>query len=163
MKFVSVKSGASEESILSALKSSDKVNERVKFDEKQGRPVMKLKERGKALYMSCEMVGGPTKDNGFLIGSFFLGRLTRKGDECRLRGILLTAPIYHLALLAFCAYFAVQAFIVGGIPIVPIIVAAFSLLVFKDEFKKQGIIKRFILRAVRYAEHSSDASNNELG
>ena len=154
MKFVSIRSGASRESIIGALRSSDKVNERVKFDERLGKPVMKLKERKRTLFMTCEMIGGPSKDNGFLIGSFFLGGIKEKNGENHLYGILLTAPLYHLALIAFCVYFIIQSFIIGGITLVPVLLSLFSLLLFKDEFKKQGIMKRFVLRAVRYAEAS---------
>lgn len=152
MKFVSLKSAAARDNIIYALGNSEKVNEHVRFDDKRGRPVMKLKKRGKTLFMSCEMIGGPSKDNGFLVGTFFLGRLSERGGECRIRGVLMTAPIYHLALIAFCVYFIIQSFVVGGITLVPVILSLFSLFLFKDEFRKQGIIKRFIYRAVRYAE-----------
>lgn len=155
MKFVNLRTTASRESIVEAIRSSDKVNERVKFDEKRGRPQMKLRERGSLLYITCEMIGGPSKDNGFFVGTYFLGTLKEKGGECRLSGITLTAPIYHLALIAFCVYFLIQSFIVGGITLVPIILVAFSLYLFKGEFAKQGIIKRFLGRAVRYAEGQS--------
>lgn len=154
MKFVRLRSSAPREQILDALKHSDKVNEHVKFDERRGKPQMKLKEKKKTLYMTCEMIGGPSKDNGFLVGTFFLGSLRERSGECRLSGIIMTAPLYHLALLAFCVYFLIQSFIIGGITLVPVILALFSLFLFKDEFKKQGIIKRFIGRAVRYAEKS---------
>ena len=156
MKFVRIKSSAQREELLEAMRNSDKVNANVKFDERRGKPVMKLKEKRGTLYMSCEMIGGPSKDNGFLVGTFFLGKLCERAGECRLSGIIMTAPLYHAALVAFCVYFIIQSFIIGGITLVPVILALFSLFLFKDEFKKQGIIKRFLGRAARYAEKKSE-------
>ena len=127
MKFVNLRSSAKREDLLDAIKSSGKVNENVRFDEKAGRPAIKVKEKGNTLYVTCEMIGGAGgKDNGFLIGTFFLGSLKEKNGESRLRGIILTAPIYHLALIAFCVYFLVQSFVLGGITLVPLLVAGFS-------------------------------------
>lgn len=157
MKFVRLRSTAGKEEILGAIRSSDKVNEHVKFDERRGKPQMRLKEKKNTLFITCEMIGGPSKDNGFLVGTFFLGRLRERSGECRLSGIIMTAPLYHALLLAFCVYFIIRSFALGGITLVPIILAAFSLFLFKDEFKKQGIIKRFLPRAVRYAEKKTAA------
>lgn len=154
MKFVSIKSSARREEIVDALAKSDKVNEHVRFDERRGKPLMKLKSKKSTLYITCEMIGGPAKDNGFIIGSFFLGRVKERAYGSKISGILLTAPLYHLVLLGFCAYFVVRSFEVGGIAPLPFIIAATSLLFFKDEFKKQGLIKRYVHRAVRYAERS---------
>lgn len=156
MKFISIKSSASRDSILDAVKNSERVNSGVKFDEKRGRPIIKVKERGTQLYLTCEMVGGHTKDNGFVIGTFFLGSLKERDGVARLSGIIMTAPFYHLVLIGFCIYFLIQSFIVGGITLVPIILVIFSWFIFKDEFKKQGIIKRFLHRAVRYAENNEE-------
>ena len=160
MKFVRLKSGADREDIISALRSSDKVNEHVKFDDRRGRPVMKLREKKRSLFMTCEMIGGPSKDNGFLIGTFFLGRLRERSGEQRLSGVIMTAPLDHLLLVAFCVYFIIQSFVVGGITLVPVFLALFSLFLFKDEFKKQGIISRYLPRALRYAERSLDGKDN---
>ncbi len=156
MKFVNLRSSAKREDLLDAIKSSGKVNENVKFDEKAGRPAIKVKEKGSTLYVTCEMIGGAGgKDNGFLIGTFFLGSLKEKDGKSRLRGIILTAPIYHLALIAFCVYFLVRSFIVGGITLVPLLLVGFSYFLYKSEFKKQGIIKRFFVRAAKYAEQAT--------
>lgn len=160
MKFVNLTTDVSREAVLDAIKSSDRVNEKVKFDDGAGRPLMKVKERGETLHITCEMVGGPTKDNEFLVGSFFLGRLRRVGEETRLRGVILTAPIYHLALIAFCVYFIIQSFIIGGITLVPVMLVPFSLYLFKGEFRKQGIIKRYLARAFKYAERSAEGNGN---
>ena len=154
MKLVRFSSHASREAILDALSNSEKVNAKVKFDEKRGRPVMHLKEKAGTLKITCEMVGGPSKDNGFLIGSFFFGGIKEKNGESVVSGIILTAPLYHLLLIGFCIYFLVQSFIVGGITLVPLFGVLFTLILFKDEYKKQGIIKRFIGRALKFSEQS---------
>ncbi len=155
MKFINLKSSASKDALLDAIKNSEKVNERVKFDDKQGRPHIRVKEKKKGgLYITCEMIGGPSKDNGFIVGTFFWGRLTERDGVSRLRGIILTAPLYHLLLIAFCVYFLIQCFIVGGITLVPVFLALFSLVLFKGEFKKQGIIERFFKRAIRFVENN---------
>ena len=161
MKFVSIKSSATEKDVVDALGNSEKVNERVQFDERRGRPLMKLKRKKNTLYISCEMIGGPAKDNGFIIGSFFLGKIKERENGTKIAGILMTAPIYHLVLLGFCVYFAIRSFEVGGIAPLPFIIAGTSLLFFKDEFKKQGIIKRYVHRAVRYAEKAGSQANAE--
>ena len=155
MKFVNMKTTVSRECALDAIRNSQKVNENVKFDERRGRPLIKTKEKGSTLFITCEMIGGPSKDNGFLIGSFFLGSLKEKAGEARLRGVIMTAPVYHLILIAFCVYFLVQSIIIGGITLVPLMLVPFSLYLFKGEFSKQGIIKRYLGRALRYAERNS--------
>ncbi len=152
MKFVNIKSSCSREHLYSMLCDSERVNKHVKFDEKTGRPHIKLSERFGLLFMTCEMIGGSGRDNGFLVGTFFVGKLSSKGDGSRLRGLILTAPLYHLALIGFCIYFLIQSFIVGGITLVPILLVVFNYFLFKDEFKKQGIIKRFAHRAARMAD-----------
>lgn len=158
MKLVKLKSSASFEAVMDALSNSDRVNARVKFDEKRGRPVMHTKEKNGRLKITCEMVGGPSKDNGFLIGSFFFGSIKEKDGETSVSGIIMTAPFYHLLLIGFCIYFLVQSFIIGGITLVPLFAVLFTLILFKDEYKKQGIIKRFIKRALRFSEQSAHPS-----
>ena len=124
MKFVSIKSSATEKDVVDALGNSEKVNERVQFDERRGRPLMKLKRKKNTLYISCEMIGGPAKDNGFIIGSFFLGRIKQRAYGSKITGILLTAPLYHLVLLGFCTYFLIRSIQVHGIAPLPFIIAA---------------------------------------
>lgn len=152
MKLVNIKTSASREKLMSLLGDSERVNKRVKFDESRGRPLVKMKEKKGRITLTCEMIGGPSKDNGFFVGCFFLGSIKQKGDETKVSGIILTAPLFHLIIAAFCIYFLIQSFIVGGITLVPLIGVVFTAILYKDEYKKEGIIKRFIARAVRIAE-----------
>ena len=156
MKFIKLETTAPREAVLAYLKSSEQVNRGVKFDERRGRPLIKVKDKetSSRLSVTCEMIGGPSKDNGFIVGTFFVGKLTEKGGVTRLRGIILTAPIYHLMLIAFCIYFLIQSFVVGGFTLVPIFAVAFTVMLFRDEYKKQGIIQRYFARAIRYAENN---------
>lgn len=155
MKIVRFETSAPRERVLEAIKNSNEVNRNVKFDDKLGRPLIKVKEKqgSSRIRVTCEMIGGPSKDNGFIVGTFFAGRLTEKNGRTCLSGILLTSPIYHLLVAAFCIYFLVRSILVGGFTVMPIFVVGFTFVLFKDEYKKQGIIHRFFARAIRYAEN----------
>lgn len=149
MKFINLTFPASRDEVLELIKNNDEVNHGVRFDSR-GKPLMKIKERknGK-IRITCEMLGRPTKDNGFLVGTYFSGKLTEKDGEARLKGYLVTAPIYHAILIGFFVWFVIQCFIVGGFSPVPPLLVLFDVLLFKDEFKKQGYITRYLYRAVR--------------
>ena len=158
MKLVNVKTTASKDALLRAIGSSEEVNRGVKFDEDRGRPLMKLKnkEGSSTLSVTCEMIGGKSKDNGFIIGTFFFGRITEKNGETRLSGMILTDPIFHLLVIAFCIYCLVQSFILKGFTPMPIFIILFTVMIFRDEYKKQGMIERYLKRAARYAEGNSE-------
>ena len=107
-------------------------------------------EKGKGrIKITCEMIGGPTKDNGFLVGTYFSGRLVEKDGRTKLKGVITTAPIYHLFLIALVAVFIIQCFKLRGFSVVPPIIVIFDIFMFKNEFKKQGYIKRYLYRAAR--------------
>jgi hypothetical protein len=138
--------------LLSVIKSHDYVNENIRFDERYGKPVMKVKEKGERLTVTCEMVGGPSKDNGFIIGTFFRGRIRERGGMTTLKGVITTAPIYHINLFALTVFFVYQCIRLGGFSPIPIIILGFSYILFKNEFRKQRIISAYLRRAVRRAE-----------
>ena len=152
MKFVNVEFDAPKEDVLSIISDNERVNKNVRFGEDGVRPLMKVKANEKSLKITCEMLGKNRKDNGFIVGTYFKGRLTEKNGKTKLKGIILTAPIYHAILLVFLALFIVQCFKIGGLSVVPIFIVLFDAFLFKDEFKKQGIIKRYLLRAKRRLE-----------
>ena len=138
--------------LLSLLSDNDYVNDRVKFFEDNRFPRMTLRENGKRVKISCEIMGGAKKDNAFLEGTHLYGRIIDKGDSVTLKGVIITAPIYHFILLVFMAIFIGQCFYLGGFSVVPICLLAFSLFMFKDEFKKQRLIYNYVLRAKRRAD-----------
>lgn len=150
MKFINLEFPISREETLALISDNERVNRNVNFDERRGRPLMKVKGKGEGkIKITCEMLGRATKDNGFLVGTYFTGRLSERNGKTRLRGIILTAPIYHLVLTALLVVFIIQCFHMKGFSVVPVIIAAFSLFMFKDEFRKQGYISRYLNRAVR--------------
>lgn len=153
MRFVNLETDVSREELLSVIRNYELVNEKVKFDENLGKPVIKVKEKKKdRIVITCEMVGGASKDNGFLIGTFFSGTLREKNGKTKLKGILTTAPLYHTVLFALTAYCVYRCIVLKGINPVPIILLAFNYFMCKREYKKQGIIARYLERAVRHAE-----------
>ena len=148
------------------MRDSNLVTDDDSFKTKKGRASISLKEKGDRIKMKCRMIDGPTKDNGFLEGTTFRGSVREKDGVTCVKGIILTAPIYHAVLIALIALLVVQCIRLGGINPVPIILAIFSIFMFKDEYKKQGIIKRYIFRSLQITYRSlhperSTARNEE--
>ena len=157
MKLVSIKTEKSTGELLSMIRDNTRVNEGVKFaDKKGGKPFMHVKEKEGSLRIKCEMMGRPTKDNGFLMGTVLYGRITEADGETMLKGIVMTSPIYHAIVFILAVALIVQMIYSGSISSVPILVfaTAFEFLFFSDEFKKQGYIVRYLERAVRRLEKS---------
>lgn len=152
MIFVNHRTKVPREALLSTIKDCNRVNERVKFDEKKGRPQMIVKERKRGFSMTCRFVGGENKDNGFIIGTVFLGKITEKNGVTRLRGVITTAPVFYIAIIGLLIYSIVYGIMIGGFNPVALIISIFSFLMFRGEFKKQGIIDRYLARAIKYAE-----------
>ena len=153
MKFVRLDCSASRDELLSVIANSELVNDKVRFDEEKGRPRIHVKEKkGERLKIKCEMIGGPVKDNGFLEGTYFIGKLTEKNGASHLRGIILTAPIYHTFIALIMAIFVLRCIQLVAFNPVPNILLIFSLMMFRKEFEKQGTIERYLIRAVKRAE-----------
>ena len=152
MRFINLSFDGDRESVITLLKNYERVNEGVQFDDKLGRPAIKIKESGSFITVTAKMVGGPSRDNGFIVGTFFLGKIKERDGKTKIRGIITTAPIYHLGLLGLSVLFVYKCIELGGFNPVPVILLLFSLFLFKNEFKKQGIIARFLARAKRRLE-----------
>ncbi|MBQ2738180.1 MAG: hypothetical protein IJF38_05780 [Clostridia bacterium] len=152
MKLVNLKCSLRSEALLSVLSDNERVNRGVIFDEKLGRPLMHIKEKGGAVKIKCELTRRATKDDGFLEGTYFKGRIRDTADGCCVSGVILTAPIFHSIIALLFIVFVVQCFVVGGFTPIPLIMLAFDIVMFYTEFKKQGLIFRYILRAIRRAE-----------
>ena len=153
MKIVKLDSSVSRDELLAVIKNSELVNDRVMFDENKGKPLMHVKEKGDRLRIRCEMMGGPTKDNGFIEGTYFLGKLTERNGSSRLRGVILTAPIYHTFIALIMAVFVLKCIQMVAFNPVPIFLLAFSFIMLRKEFEKQGTIERYLKRAIRRAEN----------
>ena len=152
MKFINTTFDMTKEQFVNILRDSEYVNDKVKFFEDNRFPRMTLKEKGGRIKLSCEIMGGAKKDNAFLEGTHLYGRIRDNGDSVTLKGVILTAPIYHFILMIFMAIFIGQCFYFGGFSVVPICLLLFSLFMFKDEFKKQKLLYNYVLRAKRRAD-----------
>lgn len=152
MRFIKLKSGLSRDRLLDVIRDADFVNDRVKFDESKGKPVLHIKDNGKLVRMRCELIGGPTKDNGFLEGTYFCGKIAEKDESTIINGIIITAPIYHTLLLFLFAFYIYRCITLGGFNPLPLILMLFSILMFKKEFEKQGTIVKYLKRAIRKTE-----------
>ena len=150
MQFIEIDYPASRDEVIKMLSDNELVNKNVRFDESRGKPVVRILEKpnGK-IKISCERVGGPTRDNGFIQGTTLKGRLIEKNGATRLKGVIITEPIYHLIFIALIAVFIIQCFKLRGFSVAPPILVIFDVFMFKNEFKKQGIIKRYLYRAAR--------------
>ena len=149
MKIVNYKIQASGQDVRSALYDADLIVSKEKFEGAKGTPKFHVKDKNGLFRIKCEYTGTATKDNAFLEGPYFVGRLSEQENQTCLRGIILTAPIYHLIIATLFIFFIVQCIVQGGFTPVPIILLVFSIFMFKDEFKKQAIIKKYIFRAFK--------------
>ena len=154
MKRIRLESALSRDHLLSVIENSELVNDKVKFDENKGRPRMIVKTNGDRIRIRCEMIGGPTKDNGFLEGTYFVGKLTENNGKTTLKGVVLTAPIYHTILALILMIYVYRCITLVAFNPVPIILLIFSLMLFRSEFEKQGTIERYLARAFRKAEEN---------
>ena len=154
MKRIRLESALSRDHLLSVIENSELVNDKVKFDENKGRPRMIVKTNGDRIRIKCEMIGGPTKDNGFLEGTYFVGKLTENDGKTTLKGVVLTAPIYHTILALILMIYVYRCITLVAFNPVPIILLIFSLMLFRSEFEKQGTIERYLARAFRKAKEN---------
>ncbi len=155
MKFINIKTDKSASALLSMIRDNARVNDGVKFaDKKGGKPFMHVREKEGKLRIKCEMMGRPTRDNGFLMGTAFYGRITEKDGAAAVKGVIVTSPIYHAVVLILAIALVIQMIYNSSISSIPILVfaVAFEFLFFTDEFRKQGYISRYIERAVRRLE-----------
>ena len=157
MKFINIKTEKSSAELLSIISDNTRVNSGVKFaDKKGGKPFMHVRAKDGKLRVKCEMMGRPTKDNGFLMGTQFYGKIIENNGETTLRGVITTSPIYHLIVFALAVALIVQMIYSGSASSIPILIfaLAFEFLFYADEFKKQGYISRYLFRAVKRLEQN---------
>lgn len=159
MKIIKLDARVSRDELLETINNSEFVNDKVKFDDNKGKPKIHVKDNGKRVKLRCEMVGGPTKDNGFLEGTYLIGTLKESNGVTSLRGIILTAPIYHTLLALLMAFYVFRCISLGAFNPVPIILLVFSIFMFKGEFEKQGTIERYLHRAIKRAEIKKNNPN----
>lgn len=149
MLFVNYDIHAKREEVMSSLLENDRIVEQEKYDTSKGVPKIHIKEKGDRIKITCTYTGGNTKDNGFLEGTYFMGKMLESDGKTVMRGIILTAPIYHAVLAIIFCLFIYQCISLGGFNPVPVVLLVFSIFMFRDEFRKQKIIKRYIFRAFK--------------
>ena len=149
MKFVNHELDVSRDELITLLSNSELVNKGISFPKLRGIPYMHLKEKENSLRITCEIRGGAVKDNAFITGTAFYGAIKEKDGKTTLRGIISTAPIFHAFLTLMFIVFTVMSIYSGNFSPIPIILIIFDLSMYKDEFKKQGIIERYIARAAK--------------
>ena len=160
MKIIHLKVDAPRDELVSMLKNNDAVNKNVKFNTGKGIPHIHLKENGERIKLTCEYMGGATKDNAFFNGTRFSGKITEKDGCSTVKGVVTTAPIFHLCLAIMFVAFIVFCIVRKGFSVVPICLIVFDVFMYWNEFKKQGIIQRYLYRAAKRLEDKR--SNNEV-
>ena len=153
MKLIKLESSATKEELLTMLADNERVNKGVALDDKRGTPFMHVKEYGGRLRIKCEYIGGASKDNAFIDGTHFSGKITEKNGRTEIKGVITTALVFHLILAAFFLAFIGVCIARRGFSIVPVCLIVFDIFMYKDEFKKQGIIERYLMRAVKRLEN----------
>ena len=149
MKFVRYCASVSSVELFDMLKNNEAVNKNVVFNDKRGTPHIHVKGSADKLRLTCEFMGGATKDNAFLSTTTFSGKIKDTDGGCEISGVITTAPIFHLVLLLMFAAFVVMCIIRQGFNVVPLCLVVFDIFMYWDEFRKQGIIDRYIKRATR--------------
>ncbi len=152
MKIINLFSKFGKDKVLDIIKDNDRVNAGVRFNDKYGaKPYMHITEKNGRLKIKCEMIGRPTKDNGFLAGTVFRGKIKEEGRGTRIKGIIATSVIYHTIILALSIFLIAMMIIKSSYNLIPtlVFVVAFEFIFFKDEFKKQGYIERYLMRALK--------------
>ena len=155
MKLIKLESSATKEELLAMLSDNERVTKNVKTEDngRKGTPFMHVKESSGKLRIKCEYIGGATKDNAFIDGTHFSGKITEKNGRTEIKGVITTALVFHLILAAFFLAFIGVCIARRGFSIVPVCLIVFDIFMYKDEFKKQGIIERYLMRAVKRLEN----------
>lgn len=154
MKLIKYRISKSADELISFLSDNDAVNKNVNVMDKKGMPCIHLNRKGEAVIMRCEFKGGATKDNAFISGTTFRGKVVEKDGYTELRGMISTAPIFHFVLFSMLVASVVMCIINMTFNAVPICLVIFDVFMYKDEFRKQGIIERYIYRAVKRLENN---------
>lgn len=154
MLFVNLKAQASRERVLDILNETrDMVKPRAENDNR-GRPSMSIAENGGKIKVLCKFIGGANQDYG--AGTYFIGRIREKNGETTLSGVILTKPLFHILFIALFAFFVYRCIALGAFNVVPVCLAVFCVLMFRSEYAKQPIIRRYLARAFRIAQREGE-------
>lgn len=157
MRSFRYKVNASRDELVELLSDNDKVNKGVTTEYKKGNPYMHVDTKGEKIKIRCEFIGGATKDNAFIDGTKLRGKIVERDGYTEFSGVIMTAPIFHAILILMFAAFIVMCIVKQGFNVVPICLVVFDIFMYKDEFKKQNIIDRYVFRAVKMINRRSGA------
>lgn len=161
MKYIKCRLSASPEEFTSFLADNESVNKNVNIEDKRGIPYIHVKNKNDKIKLTCEFKGGSTRDNAFIGGTSFIGKIRVKDGKTELRGIISTAPIFHLVLFSMLAFSLIMCIVNMAFNAVPLCLVAFDLVMYKDEFRKQGIIEKYIFRAAKRLEAKTKKTDKE--
>ena len=156
MRSFKYKVNASRDELVELLSDNDKVNKGVTTEYKKGNPYMHVDTKGEKIKIRCEFIGGATKDNAFIDGTKLRGKIVEKDGYTEFRGTIMTAPIFHAILILMFAAFVVMCIVKQGFNVVPICLVVFDIFMYKDEFKKQSIIDRYVFRTVKMLNRAKE-------
>ncbi len=159
MKAFKYRVNAPREELIDLLSDNEKVNKFCNCSHKKGAPHMHVSSNGEKIKISCEFIGGTTKDNAFIDGTKLHGKIVEKNGYTEFKGVIMTAPIFHTLLFLMFAFFVAMCIINQGFNVVPICLIIFDIFMYKDEFKKQEFIERYVARAVKRINGSSKQSS----
>lgn len=165
MKFIDLSIKVPADELVGIMSKNDVVNDGVEFDKDKGIPHMHVTRSGSTVKIKCKLTGTATRDNGSIVGTYFKGRLTESRGVTRLKGVIVTSPLYHLIFFALIAVFVYKCISLGAISVLPICLIAVSYFLFRGEYRKQNIIRNYIYRAFRktyslkYKQYNKDQSN----
>jgi hypothetical protein len=155
------KVNASRDELVELLSDNAGVNRGVITEYKKGNPHMHVDSKGEKIKIRCEFIGGATKDNAFIDGTKLRGKIVEKNGYTEFSGIIMTAPIFHAILALMFFAFIVMCIIKQGFNVVPICLVVFDVFMYKDEFKKQNIIDRYVFRAVKMINAKAGADQRK--
>jgi|GEM_PF-2166661 len=157
MKRISIQTPLAREDILSALRDAPTVNAGLTFDDREGSPTVHVREgRADRLRLRCYMLGGASRDNGYVQGTFFWGRMRERNGMTYIHGSIMTEPVFHVLWLALIAFFIVTCIQRTALSVVPVCLIVFVYFMFRKEYRKQEYLRRYILRAI----HRLEKKNN---
>ncbi len=149
MKFLNYSINADIDTVKSFIFDNEKSVIGVQTNEKRGKPRMHVRLKNERIRMNCEYTGKATRDNDFIGGTHLFGKFFERDGKTFLRGIVVTAPLFHIAMAVLFAYFVYRCIMLGAISIVPICIVVFSVVMFWEEYSKQKVIKQYVYNAFK--------------
>lgn len=147
MLIVNEKTKASRDRVLEVF---NKTKDMATGNPKLGKPTIILEEKGEKIRIYCKYINGTSRDFGKT--TYFIGKLRERNGETRLRGVVVTEPLFHIPFIALLVFFVWRCISLGAFNVVPVCLTAFCILMFRGEYAKQPLIKGHIKRVFKVLE-----------